>query len=383
MTTQTPSHATAEGTRRYVARFAATAAAGHFREPVGCGTPSEGAPLLSSMGIGTYLGEADDATDKAYTAAVIAAVEGGINVADTAINYRYQRSERSIGAALRELAARGFARDEIVVCTKGGFLTTDGEMPGDGDAHAYLEREYLNSGILEAKDVAAGCHAMSPAFLADQLERSRKNLGVDCVDIYYLHNPETQLDEVPREDFNRRLRAAFAFLESACGAGKIRFYGAATWNGFRQAPGAKDLLSLAAMETLAREVGGSAHHFRFVQLPFNLAMTEALTRANQEIHGPPVMMIEAAEALGISLMASASLLQGKMSRGLPKFIAEALGLRNDAERALQFVRSSPGIKTALVGMSKVEHVRANLRLVSEPLASAEQFSRLFDRGGKR
>ena len=111
-------------------------------------------------------------------------------------------------------------------------------------------------------------------------------------------------------------------------------------------------------------------------------MTEALTRANQPVHGPAVPMIEAAEALGISLMASASLLQGKMTKGLPKYIVDTLGLRNDAERALQFVRSSPGIKTALVGMSKVAHVRSNLRLVSEPLATSEQFAGLFDRGAK-
>lgn len=375
-------HATSEGTRRYTARFAAAAAAGHFREPIGCGSPAAGAPLLSSIGIGTYLGDADDATDKAYTAAVIAAVEGGLNVIDTAVNYRYQRSERAIAAALCELSARGFGRDEIMVCTKGGFLTTDGEM-SEQDAHAYLEREYVTSGILQAEDVAAGCHAMSPAFLADQLERSLKNLAIDCVDVYYLHNPETQLDEVPRDEFSRRLRAAFEFLESACDAGKIRFYGAATWNGFRQPVGAKDLLSLAEMAEIAREVAGGAHHFRFVQVPFNLAMTQVLTRANQEIHGQNVMMTDAAESLGISLMASASLLQGKMARGLPKFIAGTLGLRDDAERALQFVRSSPGIMTSLAGMSKVEHVRANLRLVSEPLATADQFSKLFDHGLKR
>jgi aryl-alcohol dehydrogenase-like predicted oxidoreductase len=334
------------------------------------------------MGIGTYLGEADDATDKSYTAAVVAAVEGGLNVIDTAINYRYQRSERSIAAALRELAARGFGRDEIVVCTKGGFLTTDGEM-SEQDSAAYLEREYVTSGILEATDVAAGCHSMSPAFLADQLDRSLRNLAIDCVDVYYLHNPETQLDEVPRDEFSRRLRAAFQFLESACDAGKIRFYGAATWNGFRQPLGAKDLLSLAELAELAREVAGSAHHFRFVQMPFNLAMTEVMTRANQEVGGPAMTMTEAAESLGVSLIASASLLQGKMARSLPKFIAESLGLRNDAERSLQFVRSSPGIKTALAGMSKLEHVRANLRLVGEPLANAEQFSQLFERGVKR
>src|SRR5262249_2691994 len=153
----------------------------------------------------------------------------------------------------------------------------------------------------------------------------------DCVDIYYLHNPETQLDEVPRSEFLWRLRAAFEFLESARADGKIRFYGLATWNGFRQPAKAKNFLSLTEVEKLAREAAGGVHHFPFVQLPFNLAMTEALTRANQAVHGQEVPIIEAAEVLGISLMASASLLQGKMARGLPKFIVEALGLQSDSE----------------------------------------------------
>src|SRR3984893_5062560 len=224
-------YATGEGTRRYAARFASRAAAGNYREPVSCATPAEPGPVMSSIGIGTYLGAPDTATDGSYTAAVAAAVEGGINVIDSAINYRFQRSERSIGAALGELATRGFGREEIVVCTKGGFLTPDGEMPADPSS--YFEREYLKPGILRPEDVAAGCHAMSPRFLADQLDRSRTNLNVDCVDIYYLHNPETQLGAVPREEFMRRLRQAFDFLESAVAAEKIRFYGLATWSGFR------------------------------------------------------------------------------------------------------------------------------------------------------
>jgi aryl-alcohol dehydrogenase-like predicted oxidoreductase len=373
-------HATAQGTRRYAARFADRAAAAHFREPVGWATPDEAAPLISSIGIGTYLGALDAQTDQAYTEAIVKAVEGGINVLDSAINYRLQRSERSVGAALAELARHGFAREGIIVCTKGGFLTPDGAMPAD--AAAYFEREYLRPGILRAEEVAAGCHAMSPRFLENQLDRSRANLGVDCVDVYYIHNPETQLSDVSREEFLRRLRAAFEFLESAAADGKIRFYGLATWNGFRQPLQAPDLLSLCEIEQLARDAAGGAHHFRFVQLPFNLAMTEALTRQNQTVHGPAVAMIEAAEAIGISLVASASLMQGKMARGLPEFIVDALGLGSDAERAIQFVRSSPGITTTLVGMSNVEHVLANLRLVGEPTATAEQFARLFARGQK-
>jgi aryl-alcohol dehydrogenase-like predicted oxidoreductase len=370
-------HATAQGTRRYAARFVTRAATSHFREPPGCAEPDERAPLVSSLGLGTYLGQPDEATDQAYTASVIAAVEGGINVLDSAINYRLQRSERSIGAALAELARRGFAREEIFLSTKGGYLTPDGAAPGA--AAAYFEREYLRPGILRAEDVAAGCHAMSPSFLANQLDRSRANLGVDCVDLYYLHNPETQLAEVPRADFMLRLRAAFEFLESAAAAGKIRYYGLATWNGFRQPEDAADYLSLCDIEGLAREVAGAGHRFRFVQMPFNLGMTEGLTRANQPVRGPAVPMVEATEALGIGLVASASLFQAKMTRGLPAFIVEALGLHNDAERALQFVRSSPGVTTALVGMSSVEHVRANLRLLGEEAATPEQFARLFSR----
>ena len=362
--------ATSDGTKKYAARFAARAAAGHFREQQGL--------WLSSLGVGTYLGEADAATDRAYTDAIVAAVESGANVIDSAINYRFQRSERSIGMALSELSRRGYSREELLVCTKGGFLTPDSSMPAD--ASEYFNHEYVETGILQEGDVAAGCHSMAPRFLADQLKRSLFNLGVETVDVYYLHNPETQLDEVPREMFHTRMRAAFEFLESAVAAAKIHFYGMATWNAFRQTENSPDYLSLATMESLARDVAGGSHHFRFVQLPCNLGMTEALTRANQTLDGHVMPMVEAANKLGITLMASASMLQGKLSGGLPPFVQNALGLNSDSERALQFVRSTPGITTALVGMSRAEHVRANLSLVNVEPASKDQFSRLFERG---
>jgi len=367
-----PTFATPDGTKKYAARFAGRAASGHFREHQGL--------WLSSLGIGTYLGEADALTDQGYTDAIVAAVESGVNVIDTAINYRFQRSERSVGAALAELGRRGYGREELVICTKGGFLTPDGEMPAD--ATEYFNREYVETGILREGDVAAGCHSIAPKFIADQLERSRRNLGVETIDVYYLHNPETQLGEVPREMFNTRVRAAFEFLESAVAAAKIHFYGLATWNGFRQSEKEQDFLSLAAMESLARDVAGGSHHFRFVQLPCNLGMTEALTRANQELDGARAPVVGAASKTGITLMASASMLQGKLSKGLPPFVINALGMKTDAERAMQFVRSTPGIATALVGMSRVEHVRENLAIVGVPPASQEQFAKLFQRGEK-
>jgi aryl-alcohol dehydrogenase-like predicted oxidoreductase len=362
--------ATSNGTSQYAKRFSGTAADGHFRETQGL--------VLSSLGIGTYLGQPDDKTDQSYAACVASAVESGINVIDAAINYRFQRSERSIGAAMKYLAGQGFKREEIVLCTKGGYLTPDGSMPSDPNEYFY--REYIQPGIFSPNELVGGSHCMTARFLENQLGRSLRNLGVDCIDVYYLHNPESQLSEVSRPDFMERVRDAFIYLESAVEAGKIQFYGMATWNGFRQEARARDSMQLADLATLANDIAGDNHHFRFIQLPFNLGMTEALTLGNQSINGKEKTVMEAASELNITLVASASLLQGQVARNLPGFVAEALGLEDDAQRSLQFVRSSPGITTALVGMSHIEHVRANAKLVGVAPATVDQFSKLFTRG---
>lgn len=366
--------ASKEGTARYAAKFPA-AARGHFRDAHRLN--------MSSLGMGTYLGQPDAKTDESYTAAAVAAAESGINVFDAAINYRFQRSERSLGAALQQLAVRGYARDEFVLCTKGGYLTPDGAMPAD--PNDYFFREYIQPGIFTAKDIVGGGHCMTPKFLRNQIGRSLKNLGVACIDIFYLHNPETQLSEIPKPAFLDRVREAFIYLESAVEAGEISYYGMATWNGLRQQADAQDSLQLGEIAQVAQEIAGGLHHFRFVQLPFNLGMTEALTLGNQAAAHQSVgahlrTVMEAASDLNIALVASASLLQGQVAKNLPSFVAEALGLANDAERALQFVRSSPGITTALVGMSRVAHAQANSKLVSVPPASEAQFTRLFSRG---
>jgi aryl-alcohol dehydrogenase-like predicted oxidoreductase len=361
--------ATADGTLRYAARFQGRSAAGHFRE-------IRGGLVLSSIGIGTYLGDPDDKTDRAYSEAIVAAVESGINVVDSAINYRFQRSERAVRAALKELYAKGYARDEIVICTKVGFLTPDGAMPSD--PNAYFAHEFLERGIFSTEDIAAGCHCMAPGYLADQLERSRQNLGIATVDVFYLHNPETQLSEVSPEVFRARIREAFLFLESAVASKAIRAYGMATWNSFREDPKAPGHISLKEMADIAKDVAGDDHHFRFVQLPFNIAMPEALTRPNQMIDGRLVPMVQAARALNIALITSAALLQGQLTKNLPPFVGAALGLSDDSSLALQFARSVPGLTTALVGMSRVQHVKSNAALVAVEPASREQFLKLFD-----
>jgi aryl-alcohol dehydrogenase-like predicted oxidoreductase len=370
-------YATTEGTARYRDRMSRdeSVVAGHFRHEQGL--------WLSSVGVGTYLGGWDEETDRRYAEAIARAVALGVNVIDTAANYRFQRSERSIGVALEQLIGEGkAARDELVVCTKGGYLPFDSEPPqGQAGVRAYIEETFVKTGVVEFSDIVAGSHCMTPRYLAHQIDQSLRNMRLACVDVYYIHNPETQLGVVPRAEFERRLRAAFEQLERSVGEGKIKAYGVATWNGFRATIDAKNYHSLERLTELAREVGGDAHHFRFVQLPFNLAMPEALVLDNQTFKGARVSLLEAARALSVTVVASASLSQGKAAQGLPDSVREPLGsLATDALTAIQFVRSTPGVATALVGMSRAEHVEENLQLARVEPTRAADYERLFAQG---
>ena len=339
--------ATPEATARYMSRHAKWKNTGFYRQAQSW--------TISSLGIGTYLGDMSAEADAAYCEAIQAAVRGGINFIDTSLNYRNQRSERAIGQAIIRLMQqpKDLDRDEFVVCTKAGYLVRDALPEG-----------------LESHDIVGKMHSMAPQFLADQLERSRRNLGLETIDVFYLHNPETQFGFIDHEEFYTRVRRAFEFLESAVSDGKIQFYGAATWEGFRK----PHALSLTRMETVAREVAGPNHHFRFIQLPYNLAMPEALTSRHETSNGnQAVSVLQAAEALGITVVASASILQARLARELPEELGVSLpGLRTDAQRAIQFSRSAPGITTSLVGMGRPEHVAENLGVADvAPLSAAE------------
>ncbi len=184
---------------------------------------------------------------------------------------------------MKELARNGVPRSEIVLATKGGFIPFDGAPPDD--VRSYFLKMFIEPGIVKAGDIVSGCHCMMPAYLLDQLDYSLRNLSVQCIDFYYVHNPESQLAEVPRSEFNWRLQTAFEASEEAVSASNIRMYGTATWNGYRNDPGAKDYLSLEDVIAIARKVGGDDHHFKVIQLPLNLGMEQALPLRNHSLRG--------------------------------------------------------------------------------------------------
>ncbi|HWR14285.1 MAG TPA: aldo/keto reductase [Terriglobales bacterium] len=368
--------ATPEGTSRFRSRFTDLANAGFYRHAPG--VPAAGDLWLSSIGIGTYLGDPTAEADVAYTAALLAAIGSGINVLDTAINYRHQRSERNLGEALRQAVAAGtVSRDEVLVCTKAGYLPFDTDMPRD--AVSYLRREYIESGLAPAGEIVGGSHCMNPRYLSDQIERSRRNLGLQTLDVFYVHNPESQLSHVSRELFYSRLRTAFEMLERAVSDNRIRYYGAATWNGFRANPADRSHLSVEHFVQIATQVAGKDHHFRFVQLPFNLAMLEAYAYANQSRDGANASLLTHAPEFGVAVVGSGTLHQGNLTSGLPEQLKQILGSDTDSEAAIQFARSATNLTTSLVGMGSKRHVETNLQVASKPLMPREGWEALFAR----
>ena len=366
-----PGRATLDGTRRFAQR--AAAADGHFREAMGLS--------LSSIGVGTYLGPEDAATDAGYEESIATALASGINVFDSAINYRGQRSERAVGRALaRAVASGAVARDEVFVSTKGGYLPHDAEDSRAG--RRYVTETFLDSGLAPSDEVAQGCHCMAPGYLEDQISRSRRNLGLETIDLYYLHNVETQLEEVGQASFLARLRRAIETLEAAADRGEIAAWGFATWNGLRVPPEHPEHLSLDAIQTLATEIGGAGHRFRGVQLPVNLAMAHAIAFRSQQSPGSAaktrVPALEATGSLDLAAFGSASLLQGRLAGDLPDQVVDAFPEADTpARRALQFARSAPGLTTALVGVSSPDHAAENFGLARFPPAGRDRILGLF------
>ncbi len=360
--------ATSDGTRRFAAR--SSAAAGHFRQA--------GALLLSSIGVGTYLGQEDAATDAGYEACVALALDSGINVFDSAINYRGQKSERAIGRALaRAVADRRIARDEVFVSTKGGYLPHDADDPRD--PRRYILETFVEPGIAPRSEIAQGGHCLAPGFLADQIERSRANLGLATIDLYYLHNIEAQRASVDRPTFTRRLTAAAEVLEKAAQEGKIAAWGLATWDGLRVPPEHPEHLSIVETLALARDVAGDRHHFFAVQLPVNLAMAQAIAFPSQPDGQTRRAALAAARGSGLAAFGSASLLQGRLTADLPEEIEEAFPeAKTNAQRALQFSRSAPGMTVSLVGVSQLAHGRDTFALAAAEPAPAQRVLGLFE-----
>ena len=158
---------------------------------LGCG----GAP------IGNLYAPVDDDT---VHAALIAAWEGGVRYFDTAPHYGLGLSERRLGAALA-----GRPRDEYVVSTKVGRLLVQNPSPTGSDlASGFAVHDDLTRQLDYSRDGALR-----------SLEASLTRLGLDRVDILFVHDPDDHLDQAIREAIPALVELREQKVIGALGAG--------------------------------------------------------------------------------------------------------------------------------------------------------------------
>ncbi|HET7147293.1 MAG TPA: aldo/keto reductase [Candidatus Nitrosopolaris sp.] len=330
---------------------------------------------LSSIGIGTYLGEMTAEDDKAVENAVYQSVKSGaVNVIDTAINYRAMRSEKSIGRGLSRLINDDIiSRDQVFICTKNGYVTNDGDYPAI-DVMEYVQKMYVATGIIKPQDISSGYNVLNPAYIERCIDRSLINMHLSTIDLVYVHNAfESWYEDVKREEFMQMLAKVFETYEKYRSNNKLRYYGMATWTCFRVRPGDKEYLSLEEVVKLAEQSGGKEHGFRFIQLPYNLAYSEALVLKNQTVGAEKNLnILEAAARLNIGIFTSIPLFQGRLLRAS---IPDYGGLNDQVAKLIQIIRSSPSVIAPLIGQKKPEHVEQNLKISDIPPMNDEQYMR--------
>ncbi len=324
---------------------------------------------LSEMGIGTYMGEVDEATDKAYEEAITYGHDLGINVVDTAINYRYMKSERAIGKVLNNVK-----REELVISTKGGYVPYDIESAIDPKDYFY--DVFVYPGIIDEQKLTQNWHYMDRKFIDWSFNKSLQNLNTDYMDIYFLHNIEEQLLTNSKEDFFKNIKSCFELLEEKVQDKKLRYYGVATWGAFRISRTAKQHIDLQDLVNIANSISKD-HHFKFIQLPFNIGMSEAFTSKNQLVSDEYKSILEATQDLGIYVYTSASIYQSQVIGRIPEELKEYFGLDKDVHVALQFVRSATGVGTMLVGTKNKDHLKENIEIENLAPMSFQKYINLF------
>jgi aryl-alcohol dehydrogenase-like predicted oxidoreductase len=389
-----PGFATREGTRRFADRQ--PCASDHFARPDDL--------WLSSIGLGTLRGEPGGVDDLLYRSIVSDFIAASGNVFNTALSDRMQTSERALGNALRRVfresgedfesaeeresgktsgtrAANrpGCRRDEVVVVSKGGALTPDPQFAG---SYTMVQRDlyetYIDSGLIDPSEVIRG-HCLSPRFLLDQIQRSRRNLGLETIDYYLLQEPEILLRKLGADAFRSLMQEAFEALEQAVERGWIRAYGISSWDGFLLPDSDRSHLSIVDLFQIALDVGQADHHLRAIQLPYGLAMGEGAALDSQlGPDGHSRALLESLRDTGTVVFASAPLYGGRLVGRIPGFVREAFPeATSDASAALQFVRSTANVTTAITGMRDPEHLEDNMRLARIPRADPSLPRRLF------
>lgn len=328
---------------------------------------------VSSLGWGTNSGELRNIVDLKIESAVEDVISRGINLLDTSPAYRHRRSQSAVGKGLARCLQKGLVRrGDLVITSHCGFVSLDRKEEEPGP---YFQRQILPASGLEESDFVGSAWSMHPRWIRSQLELARTLLGVEHIDLLFLDSPEIALAVQGPQRWQALLLSAFGELESLVAEGAIGAWGIASLEGWLPREDRPARLKVAPLLELARQAGGGRTHLRAIQAPFSLAQLGFL---NPGPDGTPSLQDQLSDS-GLAFTAVLSLGQGQLCQGLPEYLRPLLpGCGTDAQRALQFVRSTPGVDSVLVGMKTREHIQENGELSTLPPLDRSAWQALFE-----
>ncbi|MFT7004090.1 MAG: aryl-alcohol dehydrogenase-like predicted oxidoreductase [Sulfurimonas sp.] len=337
--------------------------------------------IFSKLGLGTFNKEPYKEENYVfhYIEGVKQAVRSGINLIDTASNYRYGQSEKEIGEALRELMEdKEVKREELIICSKGGFIQLDYPFPEN--PYTWIKDNVVKPGLASGDDIELDQHCMTPDFLEYSCKKSLDNLGVSHLDIYYLHNPEMQLLKLGKKEFYKSIEKIFKRFENLVDDGMFKSYGVAVWNGFTAEN--EEIISLEKLVEIAKKVGGKNHRFKYIQLPFNMGKTNAYTTPTQRVKNEECTILQAAHRLGMGVITSSSLLQMNLfkksfSPETGVILDDTMTLKSDIQLALQFTRSTPTLISSLFASKVPVHIKQNCEISNVKAVGRSKYDLLY------
>jgi aryl-alcohol dehydrogenase-like predicted oxidoreductase len=233
---------------------------------------------MSIVGFGGYR---ISVQSKKHFKALKHAIESGCSLIDTSSIYTDGDSEKLVGLVLKEV------EQKPTIVSKVGYI--------QGSVFDVVkdDEELQKDLVVFSENIS---HSIHPSFIENQLSTSLENLGVDCIDIYLLHNPEYYLktENSNTDEYYARIKKAFMFLEEQVTLGKIKSYGISS-NTFIDPKDDHESTNLEKVYELVKDIPN--HNFKYIQFPLNLLELGALERQFDGDH-----LIEKAQALGLKTM---------------------------------------------------------------------------------
>lgn len=326
---------------------------------------------LSRIGIGLYQGGETDEVDHKLLSVLREAVNNGINLFDSAPNYRNLRSEKILG----ELVADN-PLDKLIISTKGGFIPFDFANPSLNEAD-FINENYYSKGLIDpALFDEYYFQSFDPNYLEFQLSNSLSALNRSYVDIYYIHNPEYLLQRVGKKTFLKVMDDVFRWLEYKVQSNQIKFVGVSTWDGFFRVE-QKEYLQLTDFIMLADRYH-LLDRFKYIQFPFNFGKLNSVTEKSQVFKSQNFSLLKLIDEFKLIAISSAPFGQGKLIHyKFPESIKLIYSNMNNAEINLSFVLSSSFFASTLMGTSSLIHLNESISLWKDGNFNYDTFVKTF------